>query len=180
MIKAAVGTHSELLAAASPCRQTSCESMEPMACLLSSGQVVIREAGQEKCHLPTGCCRDCGTHRATTLPGGGRELQSFVLNPPSQNTCRAAAQAGQKLTAAGLGTIYPLSRGSEVGDAMKCPSLSTALPRCCPSQGGSDPRLPTGSQCCSYPDVPGSAVSKSRANFCTRERLGSFLAAEVP
>lgn len=58
MIKAALGTHSELLAAASPGRQTSRESMEPVPCLRSSGQVVTWEAGQEMGHLPTGCCRD--------------------------------------------------------------------------------------------------------------------------
>lgn len=51
----------------------------------------------------------------------------------------AIAQAGQKLTAAGLGTIYPLSRGSEVEDAMKCPSLGMALPCLLPQPRGLRP-----------------------------------------
>lgn len=63
--KAAVGTHSELLAAASPCRQTSRESTEPVAHRQSSGQVVTREAGQE---MGT-CSQDAvGTVGPTELP----------------------------------------------------------------------------------------------------------------
>lgn len=52
MTKAAVGTHSELLAAASPCRQACHESVEPVAYPGGSGQVVTWEAGQEMCHCP--------------------------------------------------------------------------------------------------------------------------------
>lgn len=74
-------------------------------------------------------------------PLGGRELQdqSSVRNPPSRNICVALAEGGKKLTAAGLGTIYPLSRGSEVGDAMKGPSLGTALPCLLPQPRGLGP-----------------------------------------
>lgn len=88
MIRTAVETYSELLAAASPCRQTSCESMEPTAYLRSSGQVVAQEAGQVMCHLPAGCCRDRGTHRTMPLPrfavvGGSSRIRalSLILHP---------------------------------------------------------------------------------------------------
>jgi len=94
MIKAAVETHSELLAAASPCRQTSCQRAGPVARLRSSGQAAA------------GCCRD-------------RDPRSCVPNPPSPNTRVAAAAGGKKLRAAGpgLGTTHPLAGGGEVGDA---------------------------------------------------------------
>lgn len=109
MTKAAVGTHSELLAAASPCRQTSHESKEPMAYPWGSGQVLTWEAGQEMCHLPTGCCRDCGTHRATALPpflvvAGSHSVRalSFTLRP-KRPLGRSTGRQG--LTAAGLGWV---------------------------------------------------------------------------
>lgn len=142
MIKAAVGTHSELLAAAPPCRQSSCESTEPVAISGAQG----RTGEVPPAHRMLEGLWDPQSYHASSLPGGGRELQdqNFVLNPPSQNTCVALAEGGKKLMAAGLGTIYPLSRGSEVGDAMKSPSLGMALPCLLPQPRGLRPTAANG------------------------------------
>lgn len=53
-----------------------------------------------------------------------------------------------------------------------------ALPAA-PAKGAQTHGCQQGANAASHPNVPGSALSKSRADFCTWERLGSFLAAEV-
>lgn len=96
MTKAAVGTHSELLAAASPCRQTSHEIKEPVAYPWSSGQVVTLEQDRRcaTAHRTLQGLWDPQSCRTSSLPGGGRELQcqSSVLSSRSQTP---AAQGGR-------------------------------------------------------------------------------------
>lgn len=93
--------------------------------------------------LPTGCSRDCGSHRAATLPpflvvAGSCRIRALPLTlRPKRPHGRSTGR--QELTAAGLGTIHPPSRGSEVGDARKCPSLGTALPCLLPQPRGLRP-----------------------------------------
>lgn len=85
--------------------------------------------------------RDPRSCHAARLGGSGREQrdQSFVLNPPSRNTCAAVAGGGERQTAAGAGTIPRVSRGCKVG---------TQWPPAAPAHGhgGSAPQPPTGSQ----------------------------------
>lgn len=88
MIKAAVGSASQLphLAGKPPV-----EVWSPWAGLQSSGQVVApggRAGDVLPACLPAGCCRDCGTPRATMLPrfveaeGSSRiRALSLILHP---------------------------------------------------------------------------------------------------
>lgn len=82
--------------------------------------------------------------------------------------------------AAGLVQFNPVQRvrGGRCNER-PLPGHGTALPAA-PAKGAHTHGCQRGANAASHPEVPGSAVSKSRANCCTRESLGSFLAAEVP
>lgn len=133
--------------------------------------------------------RDPQSYRASLLRGGGREQQdqSFAFNPPSRNLRAAVAGEGKKLTAAGLGLVQrtPRPEGERWEMQRNTVPRGTALPcpACRPSlrARGLRPTAANGQPTLLLtPNVLGSADSKSRANFCTPERLGSFSAAETP
>lgn len=185
MIKAAVGTHSELLAAASPCRQTSCESTKPVACPQSSGQVLTREAGQEMCTCPQDAVGTVGptklSHFLASWWWEGAAASELCPEPSLSKHLHGRGMR-READSCWLGWVQftPVQsvRGGRCNEK-PLPGHGAAL-TAAPAKGAQTHGCQWGANAASHPHVPGSAVSKSRANFCTPERLGSFLAAEVP
>lgn len=175
MIEVAVETQSELLAAASPCRQSSWQAGSPWHLCRAQGR--RWPGGQDRRVPAVGCCRDHGeVPRFVVLGGSCRTTAlSLILRPETPVWLQ---QKEARSCRAGAGdNFFPLQRARGGG------CNGTALP-CLPPQpaGTGAPTHSPHEQPTPLlaPDAPGSADKTSKANFRTGETPGSFLAAETP
>lgn len=103
---------------------------------------------------------------------------SFIRHPETPGRPWQEEARSRRLPGWGWARFIPCPGGERWEMPRNAPAPGTALPaRPACGRGGSDPQPPTPPL---TPDVLGSADSKSRANFCTQARLGSFSAAETP